>query len=349
MKFKNRADRFGFPGIFGILVILLTLPGMSLAEENDGVVEHETGFYYTVKKGDTLWGLSRRFSDSPWLWPDMWKDNRHIANPHEIYPGDRIRLYRRQDALRLPDADGSISGLSPGSTRGPRETYRYTSIDQVGYVRETPVTHVGTILRQHDRLLMINTGHRIYIQANGDARLAIGGLYTVYRTLGRVRSPLTGASLGIQHQILGVVKILKEEPRLYVGAVTRAFRRMGAGDLLMPYRKRPVDIPVSRGPDGFSGAVVCPERDITLLTAFDRAFIDKGERDGVKPGQIYHVYDEETLTSLEKEDMKAGLATPPLKIAEMIVLIAERTTATVVITQSDNKIKMGSRIVPASE
>jgi hypothetical protein len=43
------------------------------------VVETESGIYYTVKKGDTLWDISRRFSNSPYLWPDLWSGNTQIA------------------------------------------------------------------------------------------------------------------------------------------------------------------------------------------------------------------------------------------------------------------------------
>ncbi|MEN8690153.1 MAG: LysM domain-containing protein, partial [Desulfobacterales bacterium] len=59
------------------------------------IVETESGIYYTVKKGDTLWDLSRKFADTPYLWPDLWSGNDQIANPHRIYPGQRIQLYRR--------------------------------------------------------------------------------------------------------------------------------------------------------------------------------------------------------------------------------------------------------------
>ena len=47
---------------------------------------------YVVVKGDTLWDISARFLEKPWLWPQIWKKNPQVQNPDLIYPGDIIRL-----------------------------------------------------------------------------------------------------------------------------------------------------------------------------------------------------------------------------------------------------------------
>ena len=96
---------------------LLMVP-LSLAAAEDGTtVEYQTGFYYTVQKGDTLWDLSQKFSDTPWQWPELWQENNQIANPHRIYPGQRIRLYRRREAYGSGKGAGAGAGMGEGMAR----------------------------------------------------------------------------------------------------------------------------------------------------------------------------------------------------------------------------------------
>ncbi|HET8898850.1 MAG TPA: LysM peptidoglycan-binding domain-containing protein [Rhodanobacteraceae bacterium] len=61
---------------------------------------------YVVKKGDTLWDISARFLNKPWLWPEIWRANPQVHNPHLIYPGDVLNL--------AYDGSSTVLKLEPG-------------------------------------------------------------------------------------------------------------------------------------------------------------------------------------------------------------------------------------------
>ena len=61
----------------GGMLFVLAIAGAGATQ----VAETENGYYYTVQKGDTLWGLSQRFSSAPWVWPELWQENsQHRAS-----------------------------------------------------------------------------------------------------------------------------------------------------------------------------------------------------------------------------------------------------------------------------
>src|SRR5262245_28391492 len=68
---------------------------------------------YIVVPGDTLWGISQRYTDSPWRWAELWNMNKEqVKNPHRIYPGDVIVLDRSKGQLAI-DASQKVVKLSP--------------------------------------------------------------------------------------------------------------------------------------------------------------------------------------------------------------------------------------------
>jgi len=74
---------------------------------------------YIVVPGDTLWGISQRYTDSPWRWPELWNMNKdQIRNPHLIYPGYVLLLDRERGQLTIAQP-GTQPGTEPAVAPAP--------------------------------------------------------------------------------------------------------------------------------------------------------------------------------------------------------------------------------------
>ena len=66
------------------LILAATTSFCAAAEQAIQLVD-KVPLQYTVVRGDTLWGVSAKFLQEPWRWPEIWRMNQaEIKNPHRI-------------------------------------------------------------------------------------------------------------------------------------------------------------------------------------------------------------------------------------------------------------------------
>ena len=291
-----------------------------------------------------FWDLSQKFSDTPWQWPEMWKENSQIANPHRIYPGQRIRLYRRRGAQGYGEK-GSLEDKT--FTDKPELTnmldFQFASIDRVGFIRKDPLQSLGTIFKVEGQKEMISTGDLVYIRPGDNSSLAKGRKFTIYRTLKPIKAKDTRNLIGIQHYLTGAVEITIVRPDFVLGRIVATYRPIKVGDLLMPYDRRLPQIGMQPSPEGLEGQIISSEEHQSMFGESAIAFIDKGEQEGVRPGQLYWIYKQEKFRINPKEKYETTLT--PVLLGELLVLRTEKTTATVMITDSRMAIEPGTKII----
>src|SRR6202008_3899328 len=101
-----------------IIALAFLLSGVAFGQAPSAplAIKPDTPDRYIVVPGDTLWGISQRYTDSPWRWPDLWNMNKEqIRNPHPIYPGYPLILDRGPGKLPIANP-GTIA--QPGAREG---------------------------------------------------------------------------------------------------------------------------------------------------------------------------------------------------------------------------------------
>lgn len=110
------------------MVLILLLVAMPLAAQEVELREDHPD-EYVVREGDTLWDIAGRFLTRPWQWPAIWQANPQVANPHLIFPGDRLSLVyidgqprlvmdgtrRLSPEIRRSDASGPVTTIPLGA------------------------------------------------------------------------------------------------------------------------------------------------------------------------------------------------------------------------------------------
>ncbi len=347
MKINIRYCKFASVLLLSACLALVMGIQASAAEQANqkAEVEYQAGFYYTVKKGDTLWDLSQRFSDTPWQWPDLWRENTQIPNPHWIYPGERIRLFRKSDKHRyqvpvkmeIPQTTPKVEATAPEEELKPQIDFLYSKIDRVGFVRNPAVTPMGEIFKSLDNKKLISKDDQIYIKYPDSGRtgeFTPGLRLTAYRNL----YPGEAKSFGAQHYMLGIVEIITVNNDYAIAKVTDSFRKIQVGDLVMRYDPRNPILSVVESTPGIEGHVLVGEEHTRMLGDLFIAFIDKGTDDRIVPGQIYNIYYQE---SGRGGSGGGNILLAPVTIGSLLVLHTEKTTSTVVITSSSRKISPG--------
>src|SRR4051812_7205884 len=159
---------------------------------------------YTVKRGDTLWGVSSMFLKDPWLWPEVWIINPQVQNPHLIYPGDTLALaYGANGQPQIRLTGGGAARLNPRLRSSPLEgaipTIPYAAIkaflSKPSVLTKDQIKQAPSILAFREKHIIGGTANDIYVR---DLNAPEGARFSVVHVGDPLKDPDTGDLLGYE-------------------------------------------------------------------------------------------------------------------------------------------------------
>ncbi|MEG3003042.1 MAG: LysM domain-containing protein [Comamonas sp.] len=277
---------------------------------------------YTVKRGDTLWGISGLYLRRPWRWPELWGMNMEsIRNPHLIYPGQVLYLeksdgYARLRTARSVGGDGGTVKLTPRSREESLAALALTTLpphliepflSEPLVVDQHTVQQAPRLVATTDERVLMAQGDRAYARstlADAPLRRDAGApdKFRVFRNAVPLKDPVSGEILGYEAHYLGSATMVREEQPLAsseqggVAAFTpatleilRTKEEIRAGDRLLPEPARSFN---SYSPHAPQAPVEARVVSLYASTAVrygapnQVAVINKGLLDGMENGHV---------------------------------------------------------------
>ena len=247
---------------------------------------------YTVERGDTLWGISGRYLEKPWNWPQLWNLNRQqIRNPHRIFPGDVLVLDRATGRLRVETVALSprvrvenISDAVPTIAPGIIEPF----ISRPLVISENELNSAPKIIATEESRVVVGAGNLAYVRGLAKDK---GDNWHIYRRGDKLVDPDTGTTIGYLGLYLGEARVR------HFGDISRieiikSTQEIYTGDSLVPITKEvPVFAYAPRAPAGkVQGRVMSLNDNLYETGRYSVVSLSKGSKDGLEAGHILALY-----------------------------------------------------------
>lgn len=276
---------------------------------------------YTVVKGDTLWDISGRFLSNPWYWPEIWHVNPQVANPHLIYPGDRLALVYIDGKPRITKvtSNDGIVKLSPQVRSEQIDTpIPAISLDAIGsFLTDTRIVspelinQAPYVLEGKDGRILTGAGDRVYARGKKPAD-KVG----VFRRSKEFVDPDTGEFLGLEARSIARGDISAEDGDVLTLDLTRSSEEVRIGDRLLVSEDRRLTtsfVPSSPGQQ-IEGKMISVDGGVTQIGQYDVVAVNRGSREGLEAGNVMAILksgnlarDPITNETVELPSERAGL------------------------------------------
>ena len=322
---------------------------------------------YVVKKGDTLWGISKRYLKNPARWPEIWASNKHVKNPHWIFPGDRLLIcsYNGRTIIGKDEGDGCdgiISRYSGTTKIGPQvrveslnNTIPVIPLDDIKHwlersivISPDSVTNTPYVVGVKENRVIAGKGQTIYARGNG---LEVGQRYGVYREgepyiLTDAAGKKYNAGLELTQVAAGVVVRSENEmtsielTNSYNQEVRRNDRILPIYDPMLPTLFYPTYADsVTAG-----GQVIRVAGSIGTAAVRGVVTINRGNLDGVQSGQVFAVNQKGEVVRDTKVNQNIEL--PDERVGQVMVFKPFDHISYAYVLESELPIKVGDSIAP---
>ncbi|MCF7969725.1 MAG: LysM peptidoglycan-binding domain-containing protein [Methylococcaceae bacterium] len=285
---------------------------------------------HVVVKNDTLWDISAKFLQDPWQWPNVWRHNGQIKNPHLIYPGDVITLCLIDGNPMLCVDSAANSTIDKGRLLYPHMRTADTEqaiamipseairpfLTSPKVINKDELANAPYIVDFSGEHVIAAEGDKIYVRSILKPEFLA---YTTYRPGKTYTDPDNNKILGYEAEYIADNVILElGDPATL--RITNTDKEVHRGDRLMPTSEEEVTFNYFPAPptDFIKASIISVFNGVQEIGQYDVIVLSKGAQDGLKQGHILSIMQKGKLITdpfhknknelVKLPDQDAGLA-----------------------------------------
>ena len=310
----------------------------------------EEPIIYTVKKGDTLWDISRRFIKDPYYWPNLWSHNPTIGNPHLIHPGQKLRIYDGRIELIAVEGKGEeeLMATEPTATEAaaavPAAHEEVRLVNTHGGARSFigvgETATLGTLIDAPENRVLLHEGDTGYFEMDDLGAVAAGQRLQLIELGPEILHPVTKQPIGYQVNHLGFAEVTDKTASVAVAVIKNSTREIQRGARVRPYQELPPAIPRKPATANLQGYIVAADEGKIALSQLDVIHIDQGAASGLEVGNELNLFRQRTSTRstrpIKQFDEENFVQLPDVQLGKAIVIDCQEQTAAALIVEVGN-------------
>jgi hypothetical protein len=327
---------------------------------------------YIIQKGDTLWDLSGQWLGDPFLWPQIWDENRYILDSHWIYPGDPLVIPGRPTVVppggpptseeEVEPAEEEQAGLGEGEAEeavdvpvlvavaDPTDVYcsgyieaehEYSDLWVIGAdADEAGLHYAQELVRRGSHKQGLGEGDVIFVSQGRNQGLSAGDEFMIIRDVREVKHPDSNQRIGSFIRRMGKARVMLTQENTSTAIIEMSCEDIHRSDELVPWQEIP--IPMRASMPEFRRYDVTPSGGAigaVVSVADNRFAAGEGHVMHTDLGAASGIAPGEVLT-LYRERTEL----PREQLGQAVILTVEPLTSTAKITMSVREIATGDRV-----
>jgi nucleoid-associated protein YgaU len=309
---------------------------------------------YTVKKGDTLWDISERYTDDAWQWPNIWYQNPQIKDPHLIFPGDILGLMTIAGDIKVAVVERGMESrtikMSPTARIEPIESAIPTiPMDAVmPFITRNRIVEAGEleaapyILAAGGGRIMNGAGGIAY--GRGDFSDGIANAYGIFRASIVYKDPITEEILGLEAKEIGLANVISNEKDIVKLDLIKTSQQIIEGDRLLTTENRQLVTRFQpKAPANYiDGFIISVPGGVTQIGQYSMIVINKGKREGISEGSILDIMKRGKVVRDRTKEEQVRL--PSEKAGQLMVFRVYEKLSYALVIKATRSLNVGDQV-----